>query len=138
MKRGNCGPQDKSGRRLPALEDDLGVIQGSLNEHIRRYKTNLKPFSNYTLSYESGIRRHDRHCQEKKSRHHRSHLHHHSPRLSTPVQDCFMSGIKFLASVDERYKRLADYRCYRLIHESERHDDEVPFKIQKMRRKVAA
>lgn len=48
-----------------------------------------------------------------------------------------MSGIKFLASVEERYKKLADYRCYRHIHKSEMYRDEVLSKIQKMCRMVA-
>lgn len=47
------------------------------------------------------------------------------------------AGLNVLAPVSERYQKAVDYRCYRLIHKSQRHDDDVASEIQKMHRKVA-
>lgn len=83
----------------------------------------------------------DNHCcksrrSEARGTHHRNRRHHRSPTVPACKSEYSVSGRELLVLVNERFQTVIDYRSCRLIHKSQRYDDDMTSDIQKMRKKV--
>lgn len=52
-------------------------------------------------------------------------------------RDVSKTSFEILVPANKRYEKAVDYRSYHLIQKSQRYENDVPSKIQKMRKKVA-
>lgn len=87
--------------------------------------------------HELDTRRDDRRCQERSNKRHRSWRHHRSPSPPTSRWVFSESGIKVRLLGNKRYQKAIDYCAYRCIYKTQRYDDVLASKIQKMHEKNA-